>query len=82
MASEDYKEVIHRTNPNESVFNQPKPKVFLTDLLMSKIVNAAKPYPIPEGQKYEYGTAGVWTDQIPLIIPRADHATPQFRMKA
>ena len=59
MASSDYSEVQFQGNPNDSVFNQPKPKVFLTDELKTKITNAVNPYPIPEGRKYEYGTAGV-----------------------
>ena len=43
----------------ESIFNTPKPKVTLAEDLLGKIAAAAKPYPIPEGRKYEYGTAGV-----------------------
>lgn len=42
-----------------SVFNQPKPVVTLDPKLLEAITNAAEPYPIPEGRKYEYGTAGV-----------------------
>jgi len=59
MASNDYKEVVRGGNPRDSVFNQPKPKVFLTDELGQKIIAAAAPYPVPETVKYQYGTAGV-----------------------
>ena len=45
----------HRDSP----FNHPKPFVRLPEKLSTAIVEAAKPYPIPEGRKYEYGTAGV-----------------------
>ena len=59
MASRDYEEVERTGNPRESVFNQPKPKVYITKDLAARITEAVKPYPIPEGRKYEYGTAGV-----------------------
>lgn len=42
-----------------SVFNQPKPVVTLDSRLLDAITAGAEPYPIPEGRKYEYGTAGV-----------------------
>lgn len=59
MASRDYEAVERTGNPRESVFNQPKPKVYITKDLAARITKAADPYPIPEGRKYEYGTAGV-----------------------
>lgn len=59
MASRDYEEVERTGNPRESVFNQPKPKVYITKDLAARITKAVEPYPIPEGRKYEYGTAGV-----------------------
>lgn len=46
-------------NPRDSVFNQPKPVVHLPQDLLQSITKAVQPYPIPEGKKYEYGTAGV-----------------------
>lgn len=42
-----------------SVFNQPKPVVTLESNLLDAITAGAQPYPVPEGRKYEYGTAGV-----------------------
>lgn len=59
MASRDYEEVQFSNKKGESVFNQPKPKVFITKELTTKITAAVEPYPIPEGRIYEYGTAGV-----------------------
>jgi hypothetical protein len=81
MASRDYEEVERTGNPRESVFNQPKPKVYITKDLAARIIKAVEPYPIPEGRKYEYGTAGVRfsyhsAHASVLIILR------QFRMKA
>lgn len=46
-------------NPRDSPFNNPKPIVHLPESLADSVAEAAKPYPIPEGKKYEYGTAGV-----------------------
>ena len=43
----------------DSPFNQPKPVVHLDQKLLDAITEAADPYPIPPGKKYEYGTAGV-----------------------
>lgn len=43
---------------NSSVFNQPKPVVALDQSLLDKITAGVQPYPIPEGRKYGYGTAG------------------------
>lgn len=65
MASRDYEEVERTGNPRESVFNQPKPKVYITKDLATRIIKAVEPYPIPEGRKYEYGTAGV---RFPIIL--------------
>ncbi|KAK5464580.1 Phosphoacetylglucosamine Mutase [Exophiala xenobiotica] len=45
-------------NPRESVFNQPKPVVHLPHELLDAVTKSVEPYPIPEGRKYEYGTAG------------------------
>ena len=42
-----------------SVFNQPKPVVKLDQALVDAINAGIRPYPIPDGRKYEYGTAGV-----------------------
>lgn len=42
-----------------SVFNQPKPVVTLDPSLLDAITAGVQPYPVPEGRKYEYGTAGV-----------------------
>lgn len=47
------------SNPRESVFNQPKPVVHLHPDLLAAITKGAEPYPIPQGKKYQYGTAGV-----------------------
>lgn len=42
-----------------SVFNQPKPVVKLEQALLDAINAGIAPYPIPDGRKYGYGTAGV-----------------------
>ncbi|KAK5938623.1 Phosphoacetylglucosamine Mutase [Knufia obscura] len=41
-----------------SVFNQPKPVVKLEQALLDAINAGIAPYPIPDGRKYGYGTAG------------------------
>ncbi|KAI1628737.1 phosphoacetylglucosamine mutase [Exophiala viscosa] len=46
------------SNPRESVFNQPKPVVNLPSDLLDAVTKNVEPYPIPEGRRYEYGTAG------------------------
>ncbi|KAK5029815.1 Phosphoacetylglucosamine Mutase [Exophiala sideris] len=46
------------SNPRESVFNQPKPVVTLPNDLLDAVTKNVEPYPIPEGRRYEYGTAG------------------------
>lgn len=43
-----------------TLYNQPKQKVSLPDELTQAVVKNAGRYPIPEGRKYEYGTAGVY----------------------
>lgn len=50
-----------------SVFNQPKPVVNLESSLLDAITAGVEPYPIPEGRKYEYGTAGVSTTLISCV---------------
>lgn len=42
-----------------SVFNQPKPVVSLDPALLEAINSGIRPYPIPSGRVYGYGTAGV-----------------------
>lgn len=42
-----------------SVFNQPKPVVTLDQATLDAINTGIKPYPIPDGRVYGYGTAGV-----------------------
>lgn len=42
-----------------TLYNQPKQKVTLPEDLAQALVRNAEPYPIPQGKKYEYGTAGV-----------------------
>lgn len=46
-------------DPRDSVLNKPKPVIHLDNGFLDRIVKAAEPYPIPEGVKYSYGTAGV-----------------------
>lgn len=43
----------------DSILNKPKPVVSLDQSLLDGVVAATTPYPIPQGRKYEYGTAGV-----------------------
>jgi hypothetical protein len=43
----------------DSVLNKPKPVVHLDSALLDRITKSVQPYPIAEGRKYEYGTAGV-----------------------
>ena len=47
------------SNPRDSVFNKPKPVVTLPAEILDGITQSAQPYPIPQGRKFEYGTAGV-----------------------
>ena len=49
---------------NTSVFNQPKPVVTLDRALINSIDEGVKPYPIPEGRTYGYGTAGVSSSDV------------------
>ena len=44
---------------SQSVFNQPKPVITLDKSLIDAINAGVQAYPIPEGRKYGYGTAGV-----------------------
>ncbi|KIV94876.1 hypothetical protein PV10_02597 [Exophiala mesophila] len=46
------------SNPRDSVFNKPKPVVTLPAGILDGITQSAQPYPIPQGRKFEYGTAG------------------------
>ena len=55
----DYDDRSELMYQRDSPFNHPKPIVQLPEELSTGIIEAAKPYPIPEGRKYEYGTAGV-----------------------
>ena len=43
----------------DSVLNKPKPVVHLEGAILERITKGVEPYPIQEGRKYEYGTAGV-----------------------
>ncbi len=43
----------------DSIFNQPKPIVTIADEVKSALVQNAAPYPLPEGKRFQYGTAGV-----------------------
>ena len=47
------------SDPRDSVLNKPKPVIHLDNALLGRITKGVEPYPIPEGRKYEYGTAGV-----------------------
>jgi hypothetical protein len=47
------------SDPRDSVLNKPKPVIHLDKVLLDRITKGAEPYPIQEGKKYEYGTAGV-----------------------
>lgn len=42
-----------------SPFNKPRPTISLPIALKKAIGEGAAPYPLPEGRKFEYGTAGV-----------------------
>lgn len=53
-----------------SVFNQPKPVVTLESSLLDKITAGAQPYPLPDGRKFGYGTAGV---SAKLVISPEDN---------
>jgi hypothetical protein len=46
-------------DPRDSALNKPKPVVRLDKTLLNRITQGVEPYPIPEGRKFEYGTAGV-----------------------
>jgi hypothetical protein len=43
----------------DSIFNQPKPTVTVSDEIKSAVVENAAPFPLPSGRKFQYGTAGV-----------------------
>jgi len=43
----------------DSIFNQPKPVVAIADEVKNALVKNAAPYPLPEGKRFQYGTAGV-----------------------
>lgn len=43
----------------DSPLNKPKPVVSIGKSMLDAITAAVQPYPVPEGRKYEYGTAGV-----------------------
>jgi hypothetical protein len=43
----------------DSIFNQPKPVVTIPDEVKNALVRNAAPYPLPEGKRFQYGTAGV-----------------------
>lgn len=43
----------------DSIFNQPKPIVTIPDEVKNTLVQNGAPYPLPEGKKFQYGTAGV-----------------------
>ncbi|OAP56507.1 hypothetical protein AYL99_09686 [Fonsecaea erecta] len=45
-------------DPRDSVLNKPKPVIHLPKDLLDRITKGAEPYPILQGRKYEYGTAG------------------------
>ena len=72
--------IAHLANMSSStsVFNQPKPVVKLEQALLDSITTGVQPYPIPEGRKYGYGTAGVsWLSaadaELPLILLAVSH---------
>ncbi|KIW66086.1 hypothetical protein PV04_08291 [Phialophora macrospora] len=46
------------SDPRDSVLNKPKPVIHLDQALLDRITKGVEPYPIQEGRKYEYGTAG------------------------
>lgn len=50
---------VTKMSGSTSVFNQPKPVVKLDQGLLDAINAGIQPYPLPEGRKYGYGTAGV-----------------------
>ena len=55
------------SDPRDSVLNKPKPVIHLDNGLLDRITKGVEPYPIQEGRKYEYGTAGVC---LRLVVSR------------
>jgi hypothetical protein len=43
----------------DSIFNQPKLVVTIPDEVKNALIQNAAPYPLPEGKRFQYGTAGV-----------------------
>ncbi|KAJ9610674.1 Phosphoacetylglucosamine Mutase [Cladophialophora chaetospira] len=56
------------SDPRDSVLNKPKPVIHLDKAFLDRITKGVEPYPIQEGKKYEYGTAG-----FRMKAPLLDH---------
>lgn len=64
----------------DSIFNQPKPIVTIPDEVKDALVQNAAPYPLPEGKRFQYGTAGVSQTNTSEAFALIHNL--QFRMRA